>query len=227
MSMGTAIEKGYICDYKLFLPSITEVKIDSYDKSCIEIDLNKIANEFAAKCEFLFKCMSDHGKTKCIVYLQSHNDIEKFIETMQEMNKDYAYDLNINSISCNDSKTSRENKIVDFTTFRKGISVLCSVDILNECIDIKECDSVFITYNCKRKIKIVQRLCRAIGKDSNNNKNKVAHMYLWSDGYSESINIISALKEHDVNIKEKIHVVSRNYATVVRNNVIVEDQQKH
>lgn len=49
--------------------------------------------------------------------------------------------------------------------------------IMQLCVDIPKCDSVYITYNCKSKIKIVQRLCRSVRIDPDN-KNKIAYMYV-------------------------------------------------
>ena len=63
----------------------------------------------------------------------------------------YKYEGSIFEVT-KDNKESRINKIKSFTVFN-GFSILISIEILNECIDIKECDSIYFTYCSNSKIK--------------------------------------------------------------------------
>ena len=83
--------------------------------------------------------------------------------------------------------------------------------ILNECIDKKECDSVFITYPSKSKINNIQRISRANRLD-NNNINKISKIFIWCNEYrDEIIDIVSHLKEFDNSFMiDKIKILSIN-----------------
>ena len=69
-----------------------------------------------------------------------------------KLNEYFSVDLLVNTILSKDNKESRINKIKSFTVFN-GFSILISIEILNECIDIKECDSIYFTYCSNSKIK--------------------------------------------------------------------------
>lgn len=153
--------------------------------------------------------MSDHGKRKCIVYLQSHNEIDEFIKAVNTLNDDYSYDIYIDRIISDDTQKQRNIKLKQFSEY-EYYAIMCSVQILDECIDIPKCDSVYITYNSKSKIKNIQRLCRGIRKDADN-KNKVAHLYAWCDEYDPMINLIVSLKEADPQIVSKVTITSKNF----------------
>ena len=57
-----------------------------------------------------------------------------------------------------------------FNTTNNTLSFICAVHILDECIDIIECDSIYISYVSKNIIRTIQRMCRCLRKD-NKNKN--------------------------------------------------------
>ncbi len=69
----------------------------------------------------------------------------------------------MDKIICTDSQKDRQNKLKKFSEF-SGNSILCSAGILDECIDIPSCDSIYITYNCTSKVNIIQRVSRSLRK---------------------------------------------------------------
>jgi len=98
---------------------------------------------------------------------------------------------------------------------------LISVEILNECIDIVECNSVFFSYECKSRIKIIQRMCRAIRKD-NTNPYKIARVFIWCNEYNEITDIITNLKEFDYEFSlSKVNIFKIN-----NNNYQIVDREK-
>jgi len=117
----------------------------------------------------------------------------------------YNYKYNIDSIIYNDTKNSRIKKLEDFNNSHE-ISILCSVGILDECIDIPSCDSVYITYNCVSKIRIIQRISRALRKHNN----KIAKILIWCENINTINPIISAIKEIDDDIITKIKYINYN-----------------
>lgn len=231
MNFVDAIKNNYICDYKLFVPSISE-DTSSIKKDIVkEIELETINDELTNKCMYLITCLKMHGTRKCIVYLKSHEEISEFISTFNKLNKFYCLDCWINSITSDDrhskihKKGSREWKLDKFTN-NENVSILCSVQILDECIDIPECDAVFISYQSCAKIRTIQRISRCLRKTSN--KNKIGHVYLWCQEYDKIIDTLSCLKEYDPEYKNKIFVEQRtlDYNKKFVNKQIIADKSK-
>jgi len=212
MEMFTAIKEKYICDYKIYLPSIsedrgeilkyvnTEMENDNYLLDCRDLD-----NDLEAKCIFFFKGMTYNGSRKCIVYLQTHKQIKDFIEMLKNLNAYYSVDLWTGRITSDDSMKKRNKTLNDFKEF-KGYGIICSVHILDESIDIEECDSIYITYKSSSKIKTIQRICRANRKVKDNPR-KIARIYLWCNTYDELPDFLSCLKEYDPEFKSKFRVL--------------------
>src|SRR5690606_30855199 len=78
MDFKTAFDNKYICDYKIYLPYVSESK--KYMNKLInkEIDVSGLSDDIKAKCTYLYKCMLYNGSRKCIVYLTDINEVEKF-----------------------------------------------------------------------------------------------------------------------------------------------------
>jgi len=78
-------------------------------------------------------------------------------------------------LNCNTKKTIREKIIQNFKETTK-IAILINVHILDEGINIPECDSVFITQPSDNMINIIQRMCRANRIIKNKTKNKIENL---------------------------------------------------
>ncbi len=212
MSFDDAIENRYITDYNIYLPLLEDDSKDELNnviddiKDETKLNLNEI--ELCKKVCFLFEAIKQHGTLKSIIYFTNHNKIKKFINYLNLLNQYYCYDYTIDNISYRDSKEQRTLKLKKFRESEK-ITFICSVGILDECIDVPECNSIYITYNCKSKIKNIQRLCRAVRLDKNNMK-KVAKIFLWCDEISDSLTYISSIKEYDLNYIKKIKFIAFN-----------------
>jgi len=216
MDFKTAIEKGYIASYRILIPIME-------DNSKIELDatINEITTELekndeqlidiqlSQKCCFLFECIKKLGKMKCIIYFQNYKEIDAFIKCFNLLNDYYYfYEYTIDSIKSKDSSDERIKKINIFTN-NTNHSFLCCVRILNEAIDIKKCNSIYITYTSKSKISSVQRMARAMRLDDEN-PNKKANIILWCDKISDMLEYISSIKEIDLNFNEKIRCIKFN-----------------
>ena len=206
---GDAIKTNKICDYEIYVPDIqlnNNIFIDDIKK---EIDINNISNEIMIKSNFLLRGMLETGSRKCILYAKTQEESHNFKATIIKMNEYFSLDIWSDTILSTDNKEKRINKIKSFTDFN-GFSIIINVEILNECIDIKECDSVYITYPSQSKIKNIQRICRANRKDKNNLK-KISKIFLWTNEYNEMVDTISNLKEFDNSfIIDKIKIISLN-----------------
>jgi len=206
MNFSYAIKKKYICDYDIILP-ITDTNDFNNVINEIrgEIGNELVDEELSKKCCYLYECIKRYGTLKCIIYFQSHNHIKSFIKAFNTLNKYYGYDYYIDSITCNINQKERANRINKFKS-SSNISLLCSVQILDECIDIAECNSIYVTYNCKSKVKNIQRMCRAMRTDKNH-KNKRAKIILWCNEFSDILTHMSSIKEYDLDFHQKIKFI--------------------
>ncbi len=206
-SMSKAIQEKHICDYEIYLPDLrieTTLSEISEEVSIIEFDKN-----LTIKGKFLLRGMLETGSRKCIVYLRNQEEAIQMMEILNKLNEYYAVNLFTGLIISDTNYLDRTNIINDFSNFN-GYSIICSVKILNECIDIPKCDSIYMTYKTDSKILIIQRLCRANRKNIND-KNKISKIFLWCDEYNDIGFFISQLKEYDETfIENKVLIMNSN-----------------
>ena len=213
MNFCDAINNNYISNYEIYLPIHEE---DNYNKLLNQIKINNYDDLLIKKVLYYFESIKILGKLKTIIYFNSHEHIDIFIKCFNDVNNYYNYKYNIDSIICSDTKNSRIKKLQEFNNSSE-ISILCSVGILDECIDIPSCNSVYITYNCVSKIRIIQRISRSLRK----NNNKIAKILIWCENISTLNPIISTIKEIDSDIIKKIKYISYN------NNLLSLDEQNN
>jgi superfamily II DNA or RNA helicase len=153
-SWSEAIKNKYICDFKIILP-IKNEELNKFNNVIVEIKNKKLVK----KCYFLLKSLLYEGNNNCIVFLttiEQANEFNKILLWMQNM---LNMELEINIISYNTSRLKRIEIINNFKLSNK-ISILLNIHILDEGIDIPECDSVFIVQPNDNIINLVQRMCR-------------------------------------------------------------------
>ena len=191
-----AIKNKYITDYNIYFPIINENFQELVEDIRLNIEFTE--DELFKKCCYLYECIRQFGKIKCIIYFQNVKEINKFIAMFNNLNEYYTYSYYIDIITYKDSKKQRQNKLNKFKDSEK-ISLLCSVSILDECIDIPSCDTIYITYNCTSKIKNIQRVSRAM-RITKNNIHKKARICAWLS----SPMLLSSIKEMDSDFEDKI-----------------------
>lgn len=203
---GEAIKNEFICDYDIFVPDITVKNIIDDVYEYLEIDeTNKM--DLDTKAHFLLRCMEENGHSKCIAYLSDVSEASKFIKSLNRIKDYYGIELYLDLIVSGTSQKQRKKVLKEFAdTIQKAI--ICSVRILDECIDIPACDSVFMASKQTNKIRMIQRVCRANRKDKNN-PNKKSGVYLWTDEYDELTELVASLKEFDNSFtKEKLKMIN-------------------
>jgi superfamily II DNA or RNA helicase len=198
MTFNEAIEKKYITDYRIWLPSIHE----NNEELKKELSIYQIESEIKAKCMYLFSCLLNNGSRKCIIYCLNTQEIEDMMIAILLMNDFYSMQIEMNKITCVNNADSRKKILEDFAKNNK-IQLLFSVRILDECIDIPSCDSIYITYPSESKIRTIQRLSRCI-RILKSNPYKMANIYIWCNDYHEILNTLSGIKEYDMFFKDKI-----------------------
>ncbi len=196
----------YITDYRIWLPSIHE------DNELLnnELSIYNIDNNIKSKCNFLFINLLKHGSKKCIIYCSSNEEIEIMINSLNILNNFYYLEYNTQIIN-SDTNSKNRNKILNiFENDNNNIQLLFSIRILDECIDIPSCDSIYITTPPTNKIRLIQRISRAIRLDKNN-PNKIANIFIWCDEYNDILQSLSGIKEYDNLFKDKIKLVDTNF----------------
>ena len=218
MTFTDAIKNNYICDYKIWLPSIHE---DNNELNQ-ELSIYKIDNIIKSKCNYLFSCLLNNGSMKCIIYCINNEELNKLIEGFNELNKFYYLDYEINKINSKTTFNNRTKILNDFEINNK-LQLLFSIRILDECIDIPSCDSIYITYPSRSKIRTIQRLSRCIRIDKNN-KFKIGNIFIWCNGYDLILETLSGIKEYDLFFKDKISLNETNFYN--KSNKIKFDKDK-
>jgi superfamily II DNA or RNA helicase len=201
MTFTDAIANKYITDYRIWLPSIHENNEELEN----ELSIYDVDNEIKNRCKFLYSCIANNGSRKCIVYCKDTEDMNAMMESMNILNEFYIMNIEINSISCKDNEIKRKHTLECFANNNDKIQLLFNIRILNECIDIPLCDSIYISYAPKNKITTIQRINRATRTDKNNSY-KIANIYIWCDVYQEILETLSSIKEYDIMFKDKIKI---------------------
>ena len=218
-SMSDAIEQKIICDYRIIVPTLSISKYEGIEKIYKECNLKDYDKELVVKSRYIINGSMHLGNRKCIIYLQSQAECKEMTEIINEQCKNYFAIKNYCTyIISSDLKAERAFKLKKFANF-EDYSFICSVDILNECIDIPKCDSIFIAYPSKSKIRNIQRLCRANRKDISK-INKISNIFLWADEYkTDLVDFITHIKEFDpkftFNKINRINVSNENKCLMV------------
>jgi superfamily II DNA or RNA helicase len=206
IGMSQAIEKKIICDYKIWLPSIHEDNSE-LDK---ELSIYQIDSIIKAKCNYILIGLLNTGCKKTIIYCQDTKQIELMIKGIEELNKFYFMNLEIQQITSKKSEKERDEILNKFTNNDNSKQLLFSVRIMDECIDIPKCDSVYLTYPSESKIRTIQRICRSTRKDASN-FHKISNIFVWCNEYHEILQTLSGIKEYDAFFKDKINLVKTNF----------------
>jgi superfamily II DNA or RNA helicase len=194
--MGKAITDGYICDYIIYVPTMTIKKDEGLDDVIEELDVKDYNRELLIKARFIIRGCLGTGSRKCIIYCADQKECDLMTAIIKDLCEQYfAIDCYCNNITSRDKKTRRIVKHNEFIK-SKVAAFMCTVDIWNECVDIPECDSIFITYASKSKVRNIQRLCRANRIDKKN-PSKVANIFLWCYEYNEMASFMKHIKEYD------------------------------
>jgi len=217
-SFGEAIKNKYICDYDVFVPDITLSDDDQValvyeylsnniiEKSNSAITaINKSNARSDAQAHFLLRCLIENGHSKCIAYSKSVADAQDLMASIELLSKYHFIEVKTYLLVAETSKRERSRILEEFSSTNKK-AIICSVRILDECIDIPRCDSVFLSSRQSNKIRTIQRICRANRKDQDN-PNKKSGIYIFLDEYDEMTELIANLKEFDESFtKEKIKI---------------------
>ena len=196
-----AILNKYICDFSIYIPD----KNENF-KSFIDL-ISKFSNDdinikLIVKAYFILKSMLFNGDKKCICYMTTIDHANDMYNILNWLCKLLNVDIDYWQINCNTKKTIREKIINNFKESKK-IAIIINVHILDEGINIQECDSVFITNPNNNLININQRLCRA-NRIINNKIN--CNIYLWCKEKKTDIILDYIYNNTNGFIKDKVFI---------------------
>ena len=222
-SWNDAIKNKYICDFNIFIPD----KNENYNNFVKLIDnINNESNiKLIKKAYFILKSMLYNGDKKCICYMTTINKAIEMTVIFEWMGKLLNIELEYMQIDCNTKKTIRENYIDQFKKTHK-LAIMINVHILDEGINIPECDSVFITQPSNNMINIVQRMCRA-NRILDNKLN--CNIYLWCSEKKTDKVLEYIYTNTSGYIKDKVYIYNTHNKTIINykiNNNIEENDIK-
>lgn len=222
MTFNEAIEKKYVTDYKIYIPSIGENYDGLTSNIENEISVNLVKNEILAKCMFLMKGFCSNGNKKCIMYCRNTDEILQFKSMFETLDNYYALGLKYYTVV---AETRNRADILQNFSNDDGYSIIFSVRVLDEAVDIPKCDSIYISYSSDAIIRNVQRVFRCNRIDKNN-LNKIGHIYVYCDEYKNILNVFASLKEYDSRFVEKIEIMNANMNETrdIKNSVMINNK---
>ena len=189
-SFVDAIKNKHINDYRIIIPD----KNNTYDK-----------------CQYIYHNILYYGYTKCIIYCPS---FKKASEMMKNIIKNNIYDVNIYiDIVTYNTSSKKRNEILKKFKENTVLSIIVSVHILDECVNIQECDSIYISYKNEFQEKTIQRICRCMRIHPS--KRQKSGVFLFCNNITEIQNYFNEIIDNklDLNIEriEDASQIMNNY----------------
>jgi predicted helicase len=189
-------------------------------KTCNE----NIDEKIIKKAYFMLKSMLFNGDKKCICYMTCIEFADNMYNILSWLSKLLNIKIEYWKIDCNTKKTVRETIINNFKVTNK-IAILINVHILDEGINIPECDSVFITQPSNNMINIIQRMCRA-NRVIDNKSN--CNIYLWCKENKTKIILDYILENTDGFIKDRVFIYNTKDKIIIKHNMkIISDMNNN
>jgi ERCC4-related helicase len=199
-----AISNKYICDFNIFIPDKNEdyqLFVNMINKTC-----NCNNEKILKKAYFMLKSMLFNGDKKCICYMTTIKKANDMFTILIWLSKLLGIEIEYWQVDSNTPKTTRTKIINTFTETTK-IAIIINVHILDEGINLPECDSVFITQPSDNIINIIQRMCRS-NRITENKSN--CNIYLWCKQNKADIILNHIFENTNGFIKDKVFIYNTN-----------------
>lgn len=198
-----AIRDKYICDFNITIPLKEIIDEDNLTKM-LELlkNIADIDEKMIKKGYFLIRSLLLNGNKKCIVFLTTTKKADLFENILRGFMKLLNIEFEIFMITYKTTKNNRSDSIYRFK-HNIQLSIILNVHILDEGIDIPECDSVYITQPNNNKENLIQRLCRC---NRVTNTKKVCNMYIWSTANKTNKLLKYIMNNTYDNIRDKINL---------------------
>ena len=211
--LGDGIRAGYICDYKILLPDVTS------SDTGLPMELAEAKkgahSPHLVQALFLVNGMLARGARRCIAYLSTIEECDVFAKALKLVCERYHYcDVWAESYTAETNRATRDQLRLDFEAYDKEKEVdlrfLCSVHVLDEGVNVVECDSIFMPSAPKSGVTFVQRLCRA-NRLTDSNPSKVVCVFLWVEDHEDTMRTFRYLVKCDSACMQKCRILGRDY----------------
>jgi len=121
---------------------------------------------FTSAVKILIKAILQYNLQHILIFLSNQNKVKKFLEILNnKIEEDELNNFKTYKIISDDKKSDKDNSLKEFQQYDKNkIKILLSVSILNEGVDIPNCDSIFFAEERNSETVIVQNIGRALRK---------------------------------------------------------------
>lgn len=230
LTLQDAIAAGYCAEYTIVLPLLTTV-----DEG-MPVEAAKLAErggELAVAALFVVQGMMNDGKRRCVAYARNKDDATTLSGYLQEACDFHGVgcfaDVVTEDIDAKDrqslynaflKKPTHEHKpgvLGEANLTRPILRFLIGVMILDQCVDLPQCDSVLIasppTSICdnEAEYRTIQRLGRATRPKPGN---RGSALYLFTGHSNEWLHqFFHALAEFDPHCAKRVRVASSNPVT--------------
>ena len=216
-SIDRAISNGYCCDYRIYLPYMSNDNNPEFDFPTELSDFNK---DLSAKAMFIATGMLSKGSRRLIAYMKSIDECKRFLPILDKVFREYHGVKFLGEIITSDTSVSKRNEIIrSFQQFDEGsdidieIKIIVSVRILDEAINIPVCDSEFMSVgDTSSDGRTMQRVMRG-ARILSDNPNKINNVFLWCNEWSKAIDALTLFKQQDVKFHKKIACMRIDYDT--------------
>ena len=206
------IRDGYLTDYSIWLPFLTR---NQEGETSVAVDIPDTFQQddhtMIAQSMYLATVMLKTGARRCIVYLTSQEDCNRFMEHASKVFEEYhGITIWTNKIDSTVTAAERTKRLQDFQSdLDTQFYLLTSVRILDEAVDIPRCDSVFVTSVGERSsdIRMMQRAMRGSTVDPSN-PSKRNQIILWANGWEKCVGSLELIREADPEFHKKIRVAT-------------------
>ena len=139
------------------------------------------------------------------------------MEEINKINKNtYNFHIFVKLITYKTLNNARTKIIENFKKDMTKLNFIISVHTLDECVDIPVCDSVYITYNFKNSINIIQRISRSLRIYENKQKSGI---FLWCEKYNDLFKINKIIRDYDIQFLNKVFIKYKEKSDVVKNKI--------
>ncbi len=194
MNWNEAVKQGLICPFNIIIPDgivINDDKLDIFINTLEDLgEINDSTKIIIKQAYFLLRSMRFNGNKKCIAFFTMIETVNIFNNVINQLAKLCNIDVNVYIIVSNTIQKKRVEFIKNFNEC-DNITILLSIHILDEGIDIQKCDSVFVSKPDHDINNLVQRLSRCNRVTINKNK---AYMYVWC-GYRKLKDILDQINK--------------------------------
>lgn len=199
---------------------------------------NRIVNDYVIICPdktknehteynvytFLYIKMIENKFRKCIIYNKNTKESKDMVTNLMKIHENNGEgEIFVKEITSVSNSANRQKILKEFSE-TTNLAFLSSVNMLNECINIVMCDSVYITYSAQSETELIQRISRCLR--AHETKPRVSGIILFSKDVNELTCTIKTLNDSGIFMYKKSNV-NKNSTKTSDNTIMVENITKN